>query len=484
MTSVERRYDCLDIIVLRHSILPRVVPTPERGAATYLILSIVPLFRTITRSPDSSSRPALLPKPMGRNDTGAISLGFERHHGFYELACARLRPAGQPSEHVSRDFGPSAGVAHSALSRPPARRERKIALLVFFLSLQDGAFDQRSDRIEVARGGLHSWCHSLYRLSVHHPKDGMGYKWLADVFGLENDQMDDPFAGVLRFIQCRRAGQSFIAHLDSRLFDPTAVSLSVWEHGSWQQSPKQRAEILYDLIRQIPRWAPLATKLRGSTKRPASDLDIQIRGPWEDMPTYFRYFTEAKKVQLVGLNHQVFRSTRINWIRGRGGNQESLLDIAVYSPNERNADRLRRITQEINATNSDEPFNPELEELTVFIGSPAAHKAWKRNTGWHPEDYRSAEIFWRNYLQKISRLHPKAKVRLYTIDDVSPLVLHLEFPDGAAFLKWTPAMFGAYHPGNPGWNLLWNLGAPPPPHFIEITAAMNELPKRAKILAF
>lgn len=338
--------------------------------------------------------------------------------------------------------------------------------------------------IEVARGGLSSWCHSLYRLTVHHPKDGGGNKWLAEVFGLVGNLADSPFDHVLRFIQCRRAGKIFLVHLDSDLFDLSAVTVAVRENGQWEQSPRLRTEILYDLMRQVPRWAPLAAKLRGTSAESGSDQEVELRGPWEDMPTYFRYLRTAKKVQLVGLNHQVFRSTRISQASNRGTAPSRPKDIAMYSPREDKADILRRVTEEIAATGVEEPFSPDLEELVVFIGSPVAHRAWRRNTGWHPENYRAAQLFWQRYLAKLSRLRPRAKIRLYAIDDVSPLVLHLEFPDGSAFLKWTPAMFGAYHPGNPGWNLLWNPGAPPPPHFLEILSALNDLPQRARLLAF
>jgi hypothetical protein len=450
---------------------PRITPFPIA----------VPVYKNIVRSLELVSRPALLPKPIGRSDAGAISLGFERHHGFYELACARLRPPGIAVEYVSRDFGYIADSRRS--SRPPARRERKIALLVFFLMLENAALDKERDLMEIARGGPHSWCHSLYRLSVHNPKEGAGNKWLGDAFGLENEHLDDPFRGILRFVQCRRVGQKFIVHLDSKLFDPDAVVLSVWEKGGWQQSSKkQRAELLYDLMRQVPRWAPLAAKLHGRSRRAASEEDVQLRGPWEDMPLYFRYITAAKRVRLVGLNHQVFRRGRATWMQEQGDEQVDSRNIAVSSTHESPAECERRIAGEINATNPAEPFDDDLEELTVFIGSPVAHRTWERNTGWRPEPYQAVENFWQDYLKKLRRLRPRAKISLYAIDDVSPLALHLEFSDGSAFLKWTPAMFGAYHPGNPGWNLLWNLGAPPPPHFQEIVAAMTELTKRATAL--
>ena len=91
----------------------------------------------------------------------------------------------------------------------------------------------------------------------------------------------------------------------------------------------------------------------------------------------------------------------------------------------------------------------------MFIGSPAAHQSWLRNTGFRPENYGAAESFWRLYLAKLSRLRPRARHRLYVVDDVSPLALHLEFFDGSMFLKWAPAMFGAYHPGDPGSKMTW-----------------------------
>ncbi len=363
-------------------------------------------------------------------------------------------------------------------AQAPARRERKIALLVFFLLLENAELTHAGELVEVCRGGAHSWCHSLYRLSVHNPKEG-GNKWLADSLGLEGTDLDDPFSGVLRFIQCRRVGEKFIVHIDNRLFDPSAVIVSHWENGSWQQSHKLRAEILYDLMRQVPRWAPLAAKLPVPKGRSDPRPEAEMRGPWEDMPLYFRYLTAAKKVRLVGLNHQVFRRARAT-SRGVGTpGQVDPKNVAVFLANETAASCERRVAAEIDAVNPVEPFSENLEELTVFIGSQIAHSTWERNTGWRPEPYAAAVRFWQGYLKKISRLRPRAKINLYAIDDVSPLALHLEFADGSAFLKWTPAMFGAYHPGNPGWNLLWNLGAPPPPHFIEIVRAMRELPQRA-----
>ena len=348
--------------------------------------------------------------------------------------------------------------------------------------LEDAASDQHGDLVEIARGGPHSWCHSLYRLSVHNPKEGIGNKWLRDTFGLDNHHLDEPFSGVLRFIQCRRIGQKFIVHLDCKLFDPAAATISVWDKGAWQQSPKHRVEILYDLMRQVPRWAPLAAKLRGQHKRSISEEDVQSRGPWEDMPLYFRYITAAKKVCLVGLNHQVFRQARLGWIREQFPAQSAFAEAITFPSEEKPPESKKRIATEVAADLTKEPFSDDLEELTVFIGSPVAHQTWHRNTGWRPEAHRAAELFWRQYLQKVAQLRPRAKLRLYALDNVSPLVLYLEFGDGAAFLKWTPAMFGAYHPGNPGWNLLWNLGAPPPPHFAEIARAMSELPQRAEAI--
>jgi hypothetical protein len=412
---------------------------------------------------------------------GAISLGFAQHHGFYELVCARLRTPGAATEHVSRDFGYISDNRRS--SRPPARRERKISLLVFFLLLPEVEFASDNSLVEVGRGGPHSWCHSLYRLSVHNPKEGAGNKWLATAFGLENEHLDDPFNGVLRFIQCRRVGQRFIVHFDRQLFDRDGVTVSIWEKDGWQPaSKKHRAELLYDLMRQVPRWAPLAAKLRGQHRRTDPSEEVQLRGPWEDMPIYFRYVSAAKKVRLVGLNHQVFRRSRIAWRQGKAPEAIDVKTVAAFLPNESRHDRAKRLAAEVGDASLEEPFSPDLEELTVFVGSPVAHATWERNTGWKPEAYADAAEFWRKYLAKIARLRPRARINLYAIDDVSPLALYLEFPDGAAFLKWTPAMFGAYHPGNPGWNLLWNVGAPPPPHFLEILGAMEALPQRATSL--
>lgn len=426
-------------------------------------------------------RPAILPRATGRAGAGAISLGFERHRGFYELACARLRAPGAAEERVSKDFGRLAGPARS--SHPPARQERKTALLVFFLTLERSLARGEGNCVEVDRGGSSSWCHSLYRLTTHNPKEGGGNKWLGETFGLHRDDMDDPFSGVLRFIQCRRAGQKFIVHLDKSLFDPAAVTLSAWEDGRWQQSPKLRAEILYDLMRQVPRWAPLAAKLTPAGHAALPTRDVSLRGPWEDMPLYFSSVPLAKRVRLVGLNHQVFRRARADWrMREKASERVDLRKVGAYAEHETPAESQRRIAAEVAAACVVEPFSEELEELTVFIGSALAHDTWLRNTAFRPEDYEISEAFWKCYLAKIARLRPRAKVALYVVDDVSPLVMFLEFSDGSAFLKWTPAMFGAYHPGNPGWNLLWTPGAPPPPHFIEITSALSDLARRAPLL--
>ena len=428
------------------------------------------------------SRPGILPKPIGRDARGSVSLGFERHHGFFELVCARFSPPGATGEFVSRDFGYVDLGRRSA--RPPARKERKIALLVFLLMLEDAKEKAEAGLVEIARGGANSWCHSLYRLSVHNPKEGVGNKWLGAALGLADKHLDDPFSGVLRFIQCRRAGQEFIVHLDCSAFDPAAVITSVWAKGEWDHSPRQRLEILYDLIRQVPRWSPVAAKLHGRLTD-SRRAETEVMAPWEDMAVFLRYIEAATKVRMVGLNHEVFRRVRATWMQEHCGTVAfDYRNLTAISLAETPDERKRRIATEIADDLSDELLNRDLEEFTVFIGSPYAHDAWERGTQWLPESHESSMSFWQGYLDKMARLRPKAKIRLFVVDNVSPLTLHLEFPDGSAFLKWAPGMFGAYHPGNPGWNLIWNLGAPPPPHFKEIVHAMAELEKRGTAFPF
>jgi hypothetical protein len=426
----------------------------------------------------NASRPAILPKPIGQGLAGAVSLGFERHQGFYELVCARLRAPGGNAEFVSKDYG-YIDVARRS-SAPPARKERKIALLIFLLMREDTTKRSDGTRVEVARGGPQSWCHSLYRLSVHNPKDGGGNKWLGATFGLDDKHLDEPFSGVLRFVQCRRAGKEFIVSVDYDAFDPAGVTLSVWRSGDWRQSSRQRLEILYDLMRQVPRWSPLGAKIFEQAEPTGVVTGTQVAAPWEDMPVLRRYITASKRVRMVGLNHQVFRRARATWIQEHGlATSAGFRDVTTIPSDEHVTDRQRRIDTEINATVKEEPLDANLEELTVFIGSRRAHDDWLRHTGWRPEAYDASRSFWQVYLQKVSRIRPKAKVRLFEVENVSPLVLHLEFADGSSFLKWAPAMFGAYHPGNPGWNLIWNLGAPAPPHFAEIAKAVVELESRA-----
>lgn len=424
----------------------------------------------------SVPRPTILPKPVGRGGGGAISLGFERHHGFYELVCARFAPPGGAFEFVSRDFG-YIDVARRA-STPPARKERKIALLIFFLMLEDVRDKTNCGLVEIGRGGASTWCHSLYRLSVHNPKEGVGNKWLGAALGLHEKFMDDPFAGVLRFIQCRRAGKEFLVHLDCTTFDPASVVVSMWAKGEWDHSPRLRLEILYDLMRQVPRWSPV--KMRGYGTDEQSVLhDAQVPAPWEDMPVFLRYIQAASKVQMVGLNHQVFRRVRWTWMQEtHGAAPFDYRALAAISASETAAERERRIAMEISAHVEAEPLNEALEEFTVFVGSQASHNDWERETQWRPETHEASLEFWRLYMAKVARLRPKARIRLFVSGCISPLTLHLEFPDGSAFLKWAPAMYGAYHPGNPGWNLWWNLAAPPPPHFKEIVGALLELEKR------
>jgi len=426
----------------------------------------------------NASRPAILPKPIGQGLAGAVSLGFERHQGFYELVCARLRAPGGNAEFVSKDYG-YIDVARRS-SAPPARKERKIALLIFLLMLEDTTKRSDGTRVEVARGGTQSWCHSLYRLSVHNPKDGGGNKWLGAAFGLGDKHLDDPFNGVLRFVQCRRAGKEFIVSVDYEAFDPAGVILSVWRSGDWRQSSRQRLEILYDLMRQVPRWSPLGAKMYEQAEPTGVVAGTQVAAPWEDMPVLRRYITASKKVRMVGLNHQVFRRARATWIQEHGlGASAAFRDVTTLPSDENAPDRQRRIDTEINAAVAEEPLDANLEEFTVFIGSRVAHADWLRHTGWRPEAYEASLSFWQGYLRKVSTVRPKAKIRLFEVENVSPLVLHLEFADGSSFLKWAPAMFGAYHPGNPGWNLIWNLGAPAPPHFSEIAKALDELESRA-----
>lgn len=432
-------------------------------------------------SPGSSyitvSRPGILPKPIGLGAGGSISLGFERHHGFYELVCSRFSPPGAAAEFVSRDSGYVDAGRRSA--SPPARKERKIALIIFFLKLEEAKPKAAQGLVEIGRGGANSWCHSLYRLSVHNPKDGVGNKWLGAALGLEDKYLDDPFSGVLRFIQCRRAGTEFLVHLDCAAFDPSSVVASAWGKGEWDPSPKLRLEILYDLMRQVPRWAPLEAKTFAPVPE-ARRNEAQAPAPWEDMPIFLRCFEAATRVRMVGLNHQVFRRVRSTWLQERHGAAPfEYRNLNVISAAESAAEREKRIAREVADWIAHEPLSEALEEFTVFIGSADAHDAWERDTQWRPEVQASSLAFWRAYLTKVARLRPRARVRLFVVDNVSPLALHLEFPDGSSFLKWAPAMFGAYHPGNPGWNLFWNLGAPPPPHFKEIVEAMEELEKRA-----
>ncbi len=425
-------------------------------------------------SPLAVPRQAILPKPVGPG--GAISLGFERHHGFYELVCARFAAPGVQGEFVSDDFGYID--ANRRSHSPPARKERKIALLIFFLMLEDARDKADLGWVEIGRGGANSWCHSLYRLSVHNPKEGVGNKWLGAALGLGEPQMDDPFSGVLRFIQCRRAGTEFLVHLDCAAFHPASVVTSLWLQGKWDHAPRLRLEILYDLMRQVPRWAPLQPKGFG-TVEPVPLGDPQIPAPWEDMPIFLRYIRAATRIHMVGLNHQVFRQVRSTWMQENCGVAPfEYRHLSAIAGAESTGERARRIATEIADEDANEPLCEDLEDFTVFIGSNHAHDAWERTTLWRPEPHAASLAFWQAYLTKVARIRPKACIRLFVTDDVSPLTLHLVFPDGSSFLKWAPAMFGAYHPGNPGWNLFWNLQAPSPPHFKEIVRAMAELEKR------
>lgn len=433
-----------------------------------------------TRAP-SLSRPAILPKPIGAQQKGAISLGFERHRGFYELVCTRFAPAGSATDIVSVDSGyVDAG---RRFTRPPHRKERKIALLIFLLELGGAAQDIGGGLVEVARGGLNSWCHSLYRLSVHRSRDGAGNKWLATTLGLAGDQLNDPFSGVLKFIQCRQAGSEYVVHLDTQLFDSHAVMACAWSNGEWTYSARLRAEILNDLRRQVPRWRTRTRRLpKGATREPFAGE--QLPTAWEDVGGHFRYIALARTVRMVGLNHQVFRSARSAWkskLHGRA--PFDFRQLAAIAHRETPQERHARIAQEVDASLSEEPLSEELEELSVFIGSALAHTSWERATDWHPEPYESSRQFWTEYLSKVARLRPAAKVRLFAVEHVSPLSLNLVFNDGSSFLKWAPAMFGAYHPGNPGWNLWWNREAAPPPHFREITEAILALDQRAEPIA-
>lgn len=420
-----------------------------------------------------------MPHSNSRPSAAGLSLGFERQRGFYELACVHFRSAGPPGERPARDLGLAAGRGRAR--QPQARRERKVALLVFFLSIEPALAGKPPGCHEVARGGRNSWCYSLYRLTTHHPKDGGGNKWLRAVFGLELDELDDPFGTVLRFVQCRRAGPKYIVHVDTALFDPAAVVLSLWDGSAWQQSPRLRLEILYDLMRQVPRWTPLTAGAPARTSGSSPGSEVQPRAAWEDIPVYLGSIAESRRVRLVGLNHQVFRRARIGWqAPHRGDETLDLRKVGAHVENETAAQSRARLAAEVGSQDFPEPFHEDLEELTVFIGSAEAHRSWLRHTGFRPESYGAAESFWRLYLAKLARLRPRAHLSLYVVDDVSPLVLYLERFDGSMFLKWTPAMFGAYHPGDPGWNLFWAPGAPPPPHFVEITYAMRELAQRAK----
>lgn len=430
-----------------------------------------------TRAP-GLSRPAILPKPIGARQKGAISLGFERRRGFYELVCARFAPAGSPADLVSVDSGyVDAG---RRFAGPPHRKERKTALLIFLLELGGEARDIGGGLVEVARGGAHSWCHSLYRLNMHRARDGAGNKWLATTLGLSGSQLNDPFSGVLRFIQCRQSGQEYVVHLDTNLFDPHAVMACAWQNGEWTYSAELRAGILTDLRRQVPRWrTPLPRRESGG--RGARSAGEQQPSAWEDVAGHFRYVALARTVRMVGLNHQVFRNARSAWksrIHGRAPFE--FRQLASLASRETEEERHARIAREVDAALPDEPLSEDLEELSVFIGSAAAHASWERATDWRPEPYESSRGFWTAYLRKVARLRPAAKVRLFAVDDVSPLTLNLVFSDGSSFLKWAPAMFGAYHPGNPGWNLWWNREAAAPPHFREIVEAIVTLEQRAE----
>lgn len=432
--------------------------------------------------PSRLTRPAILPKPIGEQRKGAISLGFERHRGFYELVCARFAPVGSTTDLVSPDSGYID--AGRRFTGPPHRKERKLALLIFLLELGGAHRDIGGGLVEVARGGSASWCHSLYRLSVHRPRDGAGNKWLAMALALSGDQLDDPFSGVLRFIQCRQSGRDFVVHLDTSLFDPHAVMTCAWTNAEWKYSVALRAEILNDLKRQVPRWRTQVRKPSSDVRRPSS-TEEQRQSPWEEVTEYFRYVALAQTVRMVGLNHQVFRQARSAWLdkhHGRGSIDYKRL--AAIASAETAKEREVRIAFEVADALSEEPLSQNIESLSVFIGSSMAHVSWERATDWHPEPYESSRQFWINYLRKIARLRPKAKIRLFAVDDVSPLSLNLVFDDGSSFLKWAPSMFGAYHPGNPGWNLWWNREAAPPPHFSEIVEAIVALEKRAEPIAF
>src|SRR5688500_8378647 len=85
--------------------LPHSRPFPRTGATSAASRERTTLFACEARPPSKLTRPAILPKPIGEQQKGAISLGFERHRGFYELVCARFAPAGSGTELVSMDSG-------------------------------------------------------------------------------------------------------------------------------------------------------------------------------------------------------------------------------------------------------------------------------------------------------------------------------------------------------------------------------------------